>query len=65
MSSVWAGLMIIGIVSAILEGKPERLLVCITQGGSDSIQYVLSLFGIMAFGPASMGFWTKRDFWAF
>ena len=40
--------MIIGIVSAILEGKPERLLVFITQGGSDSIQYVLSLFGIMA-----------------
>ncbi|HOA91086.1 MAG: hypothetical protein ACOX29_05450 [Bacillota bacterium] len=65
MSSVWAGLMIIGIVSAILEGKPERLLVCITQGGSDSIQYVLSLFGIMAFWSGIYGILDKTGLLGF
>ena len=49
MSIVWCFLMILGLLSAIIERKPERLLQAISEGGKDTIEYLFTLLGIMAF----------------
>lgn len=59
MSILWSIMMIIGLISSIFEGRPERLLTAIIDGGTDSIQYVLSLVGIMAFWSGIYGIIEK------
>jgi len=58
-------MMIVGVVSSILEGRPERLLIAIVDGGNDSIQYLLSLIGIMAFWSGIYGVIEKTGVLSF
>jgi len=51
--------MIIGLASAIFEGKPDRLLKAIMEAGKDTLEYLFTLVAIMAFWSGIYGIIEK------
>ncbi len=51
--------MIVGILSALWEKKPDRLLQAILEGSKDALDYSLTLIGIMAFWSGIYGIIEK------
>ncbi len=59
MSILWSILMILGLAFAIFEGKPDRLLKAIMDSGKETLEYLFTLVGIMAFWSGIYGIIEK------